>query len=128
MGADMPFKKGACGICAIRMLFNWITRSDIGQLTPVDLDEWMDHNGGYLKNSDGTPTNILLWGKMIEFAKEVMQQSLSYKQIGSRDKPLEHEEGLEAVRGHLYDTGWPVILRVKYRETTIPPVVQSLCA
>ena len=117
MGADMPFKKGACGICAIAMLFNWIVGRD-KRLTPVDLDEWMDNNGGYQKNQDGTPTNILLWGKMLEFAKEVMSKSLSYQQIGSRDKPLEHEEGLEKARDHLYDQGSPIILRVQYRQTT----------
>lgn len=114
MGTDMTFKRGACGICSIAMQFDWIYKK-FGQhdldVTPVELDDWMDKNQGYLAG-----TNMLVWDRMVNFAAEVLGETLIYRQIGSKANPLEHEEGLEEAR-QIIQQNWPVILRVKYRAT-----------
>lgn len=120
MGTDMPFKKGACAICCLSALFDWIHYFDTEQsacINPVKLDDWMDKNEGYYTYPDGRKTNMLVWGKMVAAARDLAGVGLIHRPWGSKDQPLPHEGGLEMARKMLNEDKWPLILRVKYRQT-----------
>ena len=121
MGVDMPFRRGGCGICCMAMLFGWI-RNKWGGSDPVNpkmLDAWMDSNKGYAAGS-----NMIIWKNMEKFmvrkdaGKFMVHTPVVYQQDGNSAAPLTHEEGMARAQQYLSHRKQPIILRVKYRQTT----------
>ena len=112
MGVELKMQRGGCGICAIAMLFNWVSmKFHQGSLAigPDVLDHWMDENGGYLAG-----TNQLIWETMPTYMKSALAEGLFHQAIGDRDHPLTQEIGLEKARELLSQPDpWPIILRVQ---------------
>lgn len=118
MGPKTTFKKGGCALACMSMLFNWFARRKNPELnpqaailTPLDVDRWMDNNGGYL---DGT--SLIVWKRMEDYCRDMVGEEVVYQQDGYRDAPLTHEEGMARAREFLTRRNQPIILRVQNRQ------------
>jgi len=116
MGVDLPMRRGGCGIACMAMLFQWMWKrgqkkpADF-ELTPVTVDRWMDENGGYASG-----TNLIVWKKMEDFCRHLLNEKVVYQQDGNKTAPLTHDEGMSRARQYLTQRNQPIILRVQNRQ------------
>ena len=119
LGGKRTFRKSGCAVTCMAMFGSWLVRRTLGTpeaLPPDVLDDYFDTHNGYAKNADGTISDNIVWGTLNECVREQFGIDLRYKRIGGRGSAGRPPGELHRIAGERLHDGWPVIMRVQYKD------------